>query len=97
MVKKKEKKSKKVVYQKDEFGRDIVVDKSDRKHKKESKKKKKKHKRDRDSRSRSLSPQGRLSGTPPPADPFRPQVITIPRASAFLLFHGSDAMNDPVT
>lgn len=96
MVKKKEKKSKKVVYQKDEFGRDIVVDKSDRKHKKESKKKKK-HKRDRDSRSRSLSPQGRLSGTPPPADPFRPQVITIPRASAFLLFHGSDAMNDPVT
>ncbi|KAG1706524.1 hypothetical protein DVH05_001673 [Phytophthora capsici] len=71
------------VIRKDEFGRDVVEvkrrkSKTERKEKKREKKqkhKRHKHRRDRNSdRSRSPSPQGRLQGTPPPEDPFRPQM-----------------------
>ncbi|KAF4047448.1 hypothetical protein GN244_ATG00153 [Phytophthora infestans] len=79
----------KKVLRKDEFGRDleVVVNKTHRKKFKEAgrgnRKRERKHKhkgkhkhhRDENSdRSRSASPCGRLIGTPPPADPFRPQL-----------------------
>lgn len=72
------KRERKVEIRKDEFGRDIVVDvasrKSERKYRdKKSKDAKKRKKSKRASRSPS-EPRGRLVGTPPPADPFRPQV-----------------------
>lgn len=73
------KEEKVVLMRKDEFGRDVPEDKRSRKggrKKKESKKRShKKKKSRRESRSRSPSePRGRLVGTPPPADPYRPQV-----------------------
>ncbi|KAG6598084.1 40S ribosomal protein S27 [Phytophthora cinnamomi] len=49
--------------------------KKDRKHKHKHKHKKHEHRRDNSrERSRSQSLQGRLVGTPPPPDPFRPQL-----------------------
>nr|CCA16718.1 AlNc14C25G2473 [Albugo laibachii Nc14] len=56
-----------VEYMKDEFGRDVVVPKSsnkekERKHKKSTKRKDKKSKK------------AAFNGTPPPADPFRPEL-----------------------
>ncbi|GAB9475245.1 hypothetical protein Gpo141_00012347 [Globisporangium polare] len=73
------KEEKVVLMHKDEFGRDVPEDKRSRKggrKKKESKKRShKKKKSRRESRSRSPSePRGRLVGTPPPADPYRPQL-----------------------
>ncbi|KAG4228619.1 hypothetical protein PC116_g23025 [Phytophthora cactorum] len=48
--------------------------KKERKHKHKHKKKHKHHRDKNSDRSRSPSPRGRLVGTPPPADPFRPQL-----------------------
>ncbi|ETI56733.1 hypothetical protein F441_00830 [Phytophthora nicotianae CJ01A1] len=48
--------------------------KKERKHKHKHKKKHKHHRDKSSDRSRSSSPRGRLVGTPPPADPFRPQL-----------------------
>ncbi|KAG6959341.1 hypothetical protein JG688_00010111 [Phytophthora aleatoria] len=47
--------------------------KKERKHKHKHKEKHKHHRDKNSDRSRSPSPRGRLVGTPPPADPFRPQ------------------------
>ena len=66
-----------IVLQKDEFGRDIEVVLDKHKRDKEQKcPRKRKHKRDkhRRDRSRSSSPRDRRYRTPPPPDPFRPQV-----------------------
>lgn len=75
---KKERKHETVVLtRKDEFGRDVPVEKRSRKSDRKKKESKKSHKKKnrRTSRSRSPSePRGRLVGTPPPADPYRPQV-----------------------
>ncbi|RLN94993.1 hypothetical protein BBJ28_00022439, partial [Nothophytophthora sp. Chile5] len=77
----------KKTFRKDEFGRDVEVAVEDKRSKKSKansekdkgfKKHRHKHKHSREGRrgrSRSTSPQGRLVGTPPPADPFRPQVL----------------------
>ncbi|TMW57347.1 hypothetical protein Poli38472_003272 [Pythium oligandrum] len=73
--KKKTKKEKRVLYVKDEFGRDVaVVDSDDDDDDKKSKKKKKSKRSTKRSGSASPPSRGRLRGTPPPEDPFRPQL-----------------------
>ncbi|KAG6947578.1 hypothetical protein JG687_00016012 [Phytophthora cactorum] len=56
--------------------------KKERKHKHKHKKKHKHHRDKNSDRSRSPSPRGRLVGTPPPADPFRPQIEADGRSAA---------------
>ncbi|KAL4175268.1 hypothetical protein KRP22_000236 [Phytophthora ramorum] len=75
------------VLRKDEFGRDVEVVVDEKRRKKsegermEDRKKEKKHKHKhksrkhcRSRRSKSPSAQGQFVGTPPPPDPFRPQL-----------------------